>query len=311
MEFPSLYKLVNNNFYLQVHAKLNLGATQTISYVDSTTGLIYVSDDAYIDLDKDYTIGSTYLSSFRQQLTTLRSFPNSTRSCYTLQPVVQYYKYLVRAYFLYNNYDGLHKANTVNPLEFDVYIDVNMLMTMSIQNESYTYRAETLIVVVANSSVSICLVNTDNGIPFISSLELRHIDSFLFTYPTDPYDRIWIELTNAPYWTNINTTQQMEYASNDEYRVPVAVMQTAVTPSGFGGITDIAFEWDFADTGFPYNQFYANLYFSEFDALLPNQSRAVDIFLNGEIWQADYPPPYLVAGFVCSVDHLNQNNTYY
>ncbi|KAG6503689.1 hypothetical protein ZIOFF_036013 [Zingiber officinale] len=93
----------------------------------------------------------------------------------------------------------------------------------------------------------------------------------------------------------------MEYASNDEYRVPVAVMQTAVTPSGFGGITDIAFEWDFADTGFPYNQFYANLYFSEFDALLPNQSRAVDIFLNGEIWQADYPPPYLVAGFVCSV----------
>ncbi|XP_042387063.1 putative leucine-rich repeat receptor-like serine/threonine-protein kinase At2g19230 [Zingiber officinale] len=312
---------------------IDCGIGDGTSYVDNTTGLTYVSDDAYIDLGKDYTIGSTYLSSFRLQLTTLRSFPNSTRSCYTLRPVVQYYKYLVRAYFLYGNYDGLHKANTINPLEFDVYIDVNMLMTMSIQNESYTYRAEALIVAVVNSSVSICLVNTGNGVPFISSLELRRIDSSLYTlvndsfylqvfarrnlgatqtirYPTDPYDRIWTELTNAPYWTNINTTRPIEYFTNDEYRVPVAVMQTAVTPSGVGGVTDIAFHWDFADTGFRNNQFYINLYFSEFDALLPNQSRAVDIFLNGEIARADYAPPYLLADSLYSIDPLNPNDTY-
>ncbi|XP_042397594.1 probable LRR receptor-like serine/threonine-protein kinase At1g05700 [Zingiber officinale] len=159
---------------------IDCGIGNGTSYINSTTGLTYVSDDAYIDSGKDYTIDLTYLSSFQQELTTLRSFPDSTRSCYTLRPVVQYYKYLVRAYFLYGNYDGLHKANTIKPLEFDVYIDVNMLMTMSIQNESVTYRAEVVIVAVANNSVSICLVNTGNGVPFISSLELRRIDSALY-----------------------------------------------------------------------------------------------------------------------------------
>ncbi|XP_042397598.1 probable LRR receptor-like serine/threonine-protein kinase At1g05700 [Zingiber officinale] len=312
---------------------IDCGIGNGTSFVDSTTGLTYVSDEAYIDLGKDYTIDSTYLYSNPQQQATLRSFPNSTRSCYTLRPVVQYYKYLVRANFLYGNYDGLHEANTTNPLEFDVYIDVNMLMTISIQNESLTYSAEALIVAVANNSVSICLVNTGNGVPFISSLELRPMNTSWYKlvnssfylqvyarlnlgatqtirYPTDPSDRIWTELTNAPYWTNINTTQPIEYASNDEYGVPVAVMQTAVTASGVGGVTDIEFFWDFIGSGFRHNQFYTNLYFSEFDVLLPNQSRAVDIFLNGEIWEADYPPPYLVAGFVCSIAPLNKYYTF-
>lgn len=113
----------------------------------------------------------------------------------------------------------------------------------------------------------------------------------------------------TPDWINIDTTQPIEYTSKDVYGVPVAVMQTAVTPSGSG--TVIEFDMDVAESGFRYNQFYANLYFSEFDALLPNQSRAVDIFLNGEIWQADYAPPYLLAGFVCSVAPIKQNSTYH
>ncbi|KAG6502503.1 hypothetical protein ZIOFF_034784 [Zingiber officinale] len=311
---------------------IDCGISDGTSYVDSTTGLTYVSDNAYIDSGKDYNIDSTYLSSFRQELTTLRSFPDSTRSCYTLRPVVQYYKYLVRAYFLYGNYDGLHRANTLKPLEFDVYIDVNMLMTMSIQNESITYRAKALIVAVANNSVSICLVNTGNGVPFISSLELRPMDSSLYTlvnnnfylqvyarlnlgatqtirYPTDPYDRIWREWTRSD-WTNINTTQPIQYFSYDDYRVPEAVMQTAVIPSGVGGVTDIEFYWDFADTGFRNNRFYATLFFSEFDALLPNQSRAVDIFLNGYNCFADYPPSYLWADVIYSDGPLYQNYTY-
>ncbi|CAA6667505.1 unnamed protein product [Spirodela intermedia] len=50
-------------------------------------------------------------------ISNLRSFPNGTRNCYTLSPVQSGDRYLIRAGFLYGNYDGRG-----SPPIFDLHI---------------------------------------------------------------------------------------------------------------------------------------------------------------------------------------------
>ncbi|XP_031265643.1 probable LRR receptor-like serine/threonine-protein kinase At1g51810 isoform X2 [Pistacia vera] len=105
----------------------------------------------------------------------------------------------------------------------------------------------------------VCLVNTGNGIPFISALELRPLDDTeiyqmrkneakrtvrrydvggqhnqqgtgSIRYPGDSYDRIWIDL-NFDDWNRISTDSTI-YAPNIDdgnYKVPDEVLKTAAT----------------------------------------------------------------------------------
>ncbi|WOK95694.1 leucine-rich repeat receptor-like serine/threonine-protein kinase [Canna indica] len=309
---------------------IDCGIDEGTSYVDDSTGLTYVSDEEYTDLGANAVISSDYLSSTSKGQSTLRFFPNDTRSCYTLKPVVQYRKYLLRAWFTYGNYDGLHKANPVKPLQFDLHIDVNYWVTMNITND-YRFMEEAIIVSLANDSVSVCLINTGNGVPFISSLELRPIDFDMYKqvnatqyfllyyrtnegtddtirYPTDPFDRIWWGDTWWA-WANLttNSTVRSFPVDIDEVRAPSAVMETAVIPAN--GST-MSFSWDFADSGFRNNVFYDYLHFAELVALSPNQSRAFNVFLNGETVYENLSPPYLEATYIYSEYPLLSNYTY-
>ncbi|KAG6514887.1 hypothetical protein ZIOFF_025262 [Zingiber officinale] len=147
---------------------ISIDCGSTANYTDTATGIPYVSDGIFTDTGINSQISSNYVSSSLDlQSLTLRSFPNSSRSCYVLTPVTQYNKYALRATFLYGNYDGENSAK-----QFDLYIDANFWITPKIADSEVTYQYEAVVVALADS-IAVCLVNTGTGTPFISTLELR------------------------------------------------------------------------------------------------------------------------------------------
>lgn len=73
----------------------------------------------------------------------------------------------MRANFLYGNYDGLN----ILP-EFDLYLGDSLWWTVNITDENVDFKRD-IIHVTSNNHIQICLVNTNKGTPFISSLEFR------------------------------------------------------------------------------------------------------------------------------------------
>ncbi|KAF7089450.1 hypothetical protein CFC21_092424 [Triticum aestivum] len=238
---------------------IDCGLSEQSSYVDDATELAYTSDAGLIDAGSNYNVSAEYIdqSHWRshRQVLSLRSFPGppGRRGCYTLPSFVAgTSKYLVRATFMYGDYDGLNK-----PPIFDLYLGVNFWKTVNISRPDAVHVAE-VIAVVPDDSVQVCLVNTRSGTPFISSLELRPLKDTLYPqanatqglvllgrhnfgaadlirYPNDTYDRAWTPYTNPEdQWTTILTSSRVAMEVEDRkplYDVPWVVMQTAVRPS--------------------------------------------------------------------------------
>lgn len=89
-------------------------------------------------------------------------------------------KYLVRAAFGNGNYDTL---NSRLP-KFDIYIGVNYWATVSIINSSTAYVFEVIAVSPANY-LHVCLLNIGSGTPFISGLDLRSFQEYLYPYSNE------------------------------------------------------------------------------------------------------------------------------
>ncbi|XBJ26818.1 hypothetical protein VPH35_004170 [Triticum aestivum] len=215
-------------------------------YVDDTTKLRYTGDTGFTDAGTNHNISAEYITpTMDSGWHTLRSFPTGVRNCYTLRPLVSAgQKYLVRAMFMYGNYDGLG----VPPI-FDLHLGVNYWKTMNISDPGATMMTE-VIAVVPGGSLQVCLVNTGSGTPFISSLSLRPLKSALYPqanatqglvlairssfggkgvrYPDDPYDRLWPPSSDPTEWSEISTTKSV--IKVDGFEVPSAVMQTAIKP---------------------------------------------------------------------------------
>jgi Malectin-like domain len=155
---------------------IDCGLPSNTSYVDSFTGLTYVSDNQYIDTGLNGKTSSQYPvnKNMYKNLETLRSFPNGTKNCYTMTPVTKGAKYLVRATFYYGSYD-----NANNIPRFDLYFGVNYWVTIDIPRLDYWVAYEIIAIAPANS-IQVCLVNTGFGTPFISALELRPLSSTLY-----------------------------------------------------------------------------------------------------------------------------------
>jgi len=140
-------------------------------YIDETNGFWYERDDKYIQsgsngqisLDLTFSVGTV-------QLKTLRSFPEGERNCYTIMKATklgQKQTYLIRALFLYGNYDEKEQL----PI-FDLYFGVNFWSTVQLPNSSF-FMYHDLIQQVSKDTIQVCLVNTGKGTPFINALELR------------------------------------------------------------------------------------------------------------------------------------------
>jgi hypothetical protein len=104
----------------------------------------------------------------------VRSFPGGARSCYTLRSLEAGLKYLLRATFMYGNYDGLRR-----PPVFDLHVGVNFWTTVNVTEADNPVIPEAIVLVLGDS-VQVCLVNTGSGTPFISGLDLRPLKSTLY-----------------------------------------------------------------------------------------------------------------------------------
>ena len=80
---------------------------------------------------------------------------------------------MIRATFFYGNYDGKNKTPV-----FDLYLGVNIWLTVEEADVFYD-----VIHVPLTDFIEVCLANTGNGVPYISALEIRHLDNFI--YQTD------------------------------------------------------------------------------------------------------------------------------
>ena len=108
---------------------------------------------------------------FPQFVKKLRSFPQGTRNCYTLRPEQgKNNNYMIRARFFYGNYDGKNQTPV-----FDLHLGVNVWLTVEDANAFYD-----VIHVPLTDYIDVCLVNSGLGVPYISTLELRHLENSIY-----------------------------------------------------------------------------------------------------------------------------------
>jgi hypothetical protein len=152
-------------------------------YVDAATKLPYVPDGAFTDAGSNHNVSAEYMTaSLSRRYLNVRSFPGAARSCYTIPlpssaaAPASSSKYLVRATFLYGNYDGLDTLPV-----FDLHLGVNFWQTVNVTTPDKAQMAEAVAVVPAGeSAVQVCLVDTGSGTPFVSGLDLRPLWGTLY-----------------------------------------------------------------------------------------------------------------------------------
>ncbi|XP_031112727.1 probable LRR receptor-like serine/threonine-protein kinase At1g67720 [Ipomoea triloba] len=237
----------------------------------------------------------------RLQYQTLRYFPADDRKyCYSLNVTVRT-RYLVRATFLYGNFDN----NNVYP-KFDISLGATHWATIVISDAS-TIEYQELIFLATDPRISVCLSNATTGQPFISTLELRQFNGSMYLtpsensnflsvsarinfgadsdapirYPDDPFDRLWASDTikKANYLVDVadgtekvSTTKPIYVGSTE--LPPQKVMQTAVV--GRNGSLTYRLNLD----GFP-GFGWAYTYFAEIEDLGPRDTRKFRLVLPG------------------------------
>ncbi|KAI3763348.1 hypothetical protein L1987_53802 [Smallanthus sonchifolius] len=143
------------------------------NYTQEGTGINYVSNEGFVE-GSESRILPIHNDSVREY-NTLRSFPKNKRNCYTLRPQkVKNHRYLIRAVFLYGNYDGKGQ-----PPIFDLYMGADYWATILIPDPS-EYLAHEMIHLTSSDYINVCLVNTGHGYPFITALELRLLDITMY-----------------------------------------------------------------------------------------------------------------------------------
>lgn len=147
---------------------LDCGSPEGTRYTEISNNISYVSDAPYVKSGVSESIGSRFGPNgpFPRQLRTLRSFPQGVRNCYNVS-IVNGTKYLIRASFLYENYDGLNLLP-----EFDIYIGNSFWERVNFTDIHMEPFIE-LIHITSSNEVHMCLINIGNGVPIISSLEFR------------------------------------------------------------------------------------------------------------------------------------------
>uniref|UniRef100_A0A0E0M093 Protein kinase domain-containing protein n=1 Tax=Oryza punctata TaxID=4537 RepID=A0A0E0M093_ORYPU len=286
-------------------------------YKDTDLGIVYISDGPYVDGGEIHRVSAEFVDQKYRPYTTLRSFPSGVRNCYTL-PTVAGAKYLVRVVSTYGNYDGKNGSST---LQFDLYLGVNRWTTVQPYDDS---MYEALFVAWA-SWAPVCLVNTGQGTPFASAVELRQLGGELYPavmanqsmamyyrgtmgstktrvqiylifsstynrFPADQYDRLWTPMPNNPTWMNLNTTSNIQQEASSE--VPLAILQNAITAAGNGTMLNITWK----DSTL--NEFMVFLYLADFQNTKPRQ---FDVYFNSDK-PLPYSPRYLVSTTVYSSD---------
>ncbi|KAM5579268.1 LRR receptor-like serine/threonine-protein kinase IOS1 [Rosa sericea] len=280
---------------------LDCGLPSDSTYFEPTTNISYISDAPFIDTGVSRTIEAQYKATHQLQVARVRSFPQGIRNCYRVLNITSGTKYLIRATFLYGNYDGLNKLP-----KFDLHLGPNFWdsVTPAFANKSIMKE---LIHTPSLNHIQVCLLNKSSGTPFISALEFRPLrnttyvtnrgslalawrldaastSNRFYRYYYDVFDRLWSPY-NSDYWTQISTSLTVQ---GNDYQVPTIVMNTAITPKNANSSIDIS--WEPPDDT---TQYYIYMHFAELQQLKANQFRAFNINLNGQYWSGPIVPPNL------------------
>ncbi|XP_076930125.1 putative LRR receptor-like serine/threonine-protein kinase At1g05700 [Bidens hawaiensis] len=219
---------------------LDCGSPQGTSYTENATGINFVSDDGFIDVG----VRQDIFNYSERVFNTLRSFPENKRNCYTLKlPKGKNNRYLIRAQFYYGESRG-------QPPQFDLHIGTDFWATIDISDPDTCFFQE-MIHLASSDYIYVCLVNTGQGDPFITSLELRLLDVAMYKdgspsslilwertdygasepvrYEDDKYDRLWLPEKQDLY-RSIQTPHTVSLKPFSEEQVPLKVMSTAITP---------------------------------------------------------------------------------
>ncbi|CAN7067395.1 unnamed protein product [Brassica rapa subsp. trilocularis] len=197
-------------------------------YDEPSTGLRFSSDAAYIQSGQTGSIQPNRESQYLKPYRRLRYFPNGSRNCYNLN-VEKGSKYLVRAFFVYENYDGLN----IKP-KFDLYLGPNLWSTIDFQEPEEDVRRVEMLHIPTSNSLQICLVKNGTTTPLISTLEIRPPFIKKKMYPSDRYDRVWTSYSSyfRNEWIQIFTTLQVEVNNLENYYDPPnAALTSAATPT--------------------------------------------------------------------------------
>ncbi|BFG24363.1 hypothetical protein CerSpe_106370 [Prunus speciosa] len=278
------------NLMLLVHSQddqsgfisIDCGFQRDSGYFEKTTGINYTSDATFIDTGESKSLLPSNMNNYQQPYGSVRSFPEGARNCYKIN-VTRGNKYLIRAGFLYGNYDGQDKIP-----EFELHLGPNLWDTVSL--ETYESTTKEIIYVPLRNYIHVCLVNTGSGVPFISVLELRplHNASYQpktgslafvsrydtgqrpnrtgYRYPDDILDRFWYAYDDLDDWTQLNTLSTINSESDDPYQLPSVVMSTASTTKNPSDSLSIVLSLPDKDA-----EYYSYLHFAEVEKL--NQSR--------------------------------------
>ncbi|GKV45451.1 hypothetical protein SLEP1_g52527 [Rubroshorea leprosula] len=310
MEMSSYFLLVLVGSFalpISMHAQdqtgfisLDCGLPEDLSYSETTrTGIKYTSDAAYVETGRSESILPEFQSRIQRQMWTVRSFPGGERNCYNLI-LKKDDRFLIRAGFMYGNYDKKNEAP-----QFDLYLGPNLWTSVALTDASTPMSFE-IIHTLQSNHLYVCLVNTGNGTPFISVLELRPLKNTTyesetgsmelvkrfdagstteaFRFNKDVYDRFWVPY-NRNDWAQVSTASSV--GSHDDYQPPSIAMMTAVTPADASKTLDF-----YLDTPKSDDKFYAYMYFAEFEA---NVSRVMNVYHNGLHKYGPFTPRYLNA----------------
>lgn len=137
-------------------------------HADTRTKVQWMSDT--LQIGRSYTLSMTNID---KELQTLQAFPSgssSVRNCYSL-PARSGTAYLVRARFLYGNYDRQSR-----PPSFSLFLDSTLWQKVDLSsNKAEQYEAITSPErTYPDGTISVCLLRTSSQLaPIINSLELR------------------------------------------------------------------------------------------------------------------------------------------
>eukprot|EP00253_Pinus_taeda_P004712 PITA_04712 len=281
-----------------------------MSYNDSA-GIQWITDDEYIDAGQNSTVPNVAGVTTSIQMNTLRKFPERNKNCYEITPLQIGTKYLLRATFLYANYDGL-----ASPPTFVLMLDADVWITVALTESDV--MAEELIFMAKFKSSSFCLGRQSNGgVPIISSLELRPLEETMYwpvsqdyslfrfrlentnfgapndssdiRYPDDPFDRLWSPSANTSGLPNIITNEKVSTGAAKDMP-PSLVMQTADRSA--------------QNYAFPYRKstrdgnLYISMYFAELQALNDTSIREFDLYLDNNKLGGTIQPRYLESSNV-------------
>ncbi|OWM76539.1 hypothetical protein CDL15_Pgr005503 [Punica granatum] len=285
-------------------------------YYDIELGIYYKKDEGFVDSGENRQISTLFINENKwQQSKNLRFFPNGTRNCYTLRPEQgKGNTYLIRTLFYYGNYDNKNQQ----PI-FDLHIGTDYWTTVNTSN----WTSYEIIHVPTTDNIQVCLINTGNGVPYISALELRLLDSsiyllnsaslsnhwrydigssVMYRYPQDIYDRLWsAKIYNSTIPINITWTPSLS-DNNDAYRVPAEVLGTAQRATDAN--SSIHLSWPSNST----NKWCIYFHFAEIESLPSGQKREFTISVNGKLAETvtlEYLKPLTVASPLVSGSKIN------